>query len=282
MPRRQPPSLPLEPAQAEATSAPPSARALLHTAHVQVGRGGAPSAKARLARFHRRSQLPGASTNVGEPGTGSASWFPAPSDACSPRRSVRVRGRGRPPSFRPKWAAQTFVPTLGQKISRTRVLHKGEDLSRCLPPDRRFVYKDTDYPWRCVGRVVSGSKIGSGVLIGPRHVLASHVMNWSNLSVSFTAEPVRQHESGLELRHEGLALRQDHERQHGQRRAGLRRPCSLLRSATRWAGWAPGSTTTTGTVSRSGRASATPPTWAAWIVRCSRTRSSSRRRTAAT
>jgi Trypsin len=49
--------------------------------------------------------------------------------------------------------------------------------------------KDTNYPWRCVGRVVSGGKIGSGVLIGPRHVLtASHVMNWSNLSVLFTAD----------------------------------------------------------------------------------------------
>jgi hypothetical protein len=36
--------------------------------------------------------------------------------------------------------------------------------------------------------VISGGKIGSGVLIGPRHVLtASHVMNWSNLSVLFTA-----------------------------------------------------------------------------------------------
>jgi V8-like Glu-specific endopeptidase len=57
-----------------------------------------------------------------------------------------------------------------------------------FPPDRRFVYFDQNYPWRCVGRIVVPGGIGSGVLVGPRHVLtASHVMNWSALAAQFTA-----------------------------------------------------------------------------------------------
>jgi V8-like Glu-specific endopeptidase len=106
------------------------------------------------------------------------------------RRARAAQGKSAIVPFRPKWAAQSSVPIRGPKVSRARVLHKGKELSPLFvfPPDRRFVYADHDYPWRCVGRIVSSGKIGSGVLIGPRHVLtASHVMNWSNLSATFTA-----------------------------------------------------------------------------------------------
>ncbi|MGH2626493.1 MAG: trypsin-like serine peptidase [Anaerolineales bacterium] len=59
---------------------------------------------------------------------------------------------------------------------------------RVASASRARSYNDLDYPWRCVGRVDSGGKGGSGVLIGPRHVLtASHAMDWSNLWVKFTA-----------------------------------------------------------------------------------------------
>jgi len=46
--------------------------------------------------------------------------------------------------------------------------------------DDRLIYRDTSYPWVCVCRIMSGARVGSGVLIGPRHVLtASHVVDWN-------------------------------------------------------------------------------------------------------
>jgi V8-like Glu-specific endopeptidase len=45
--------------------------------------------------------------------------------------------------------------------------------------DNRVVYGDSSYPWGCVCLVRSGARMGSGVLVGPRHVLtASHVIDW--------------------------------------------------------------------------------------------------------
>jgi hypothetical protein len=50
------------------------------------------------------------------------------------------------------------------------------------PEDRR-IYKDTTYPWRSMGRVVTAAGTGAGVLIGPRHLLtASHVIDWTTNS----------------------------------------------------------------------------------------------------
>ncbi|UJH69648.1 serine protease [Ornithinimicrobium sp. INDO-MA30-4] len=46
--------------------------------------------------------------------------------------------------------------------------------------DERRRYNDRRYPWGCICRVVTSAGVGSGILIGPRHVLtASHVVNWS-------------------------------------------------------------------------------------------------------
>lgn len=55
-------------------------------------------------------------------------------------------------------------------------------------PDGRRSYTDASFPWRCVCEVVSGARSGSGVLIGPRHVLtAGHVLDREarTASVSF-------------------------------------------------------------------------------------------------
>ncbi|MGK9230558.1 trypsin-like peptidase domain-containing protein [Inquilinus limosus] len=42
----------------------------------------------------------------------------------------------------------------------------------------RRPYTDASFPWRCVCKVASGARSGSGVLIGPRHVLtAGHVLD---------------------------------------------------------------------------------------------------------
>lgn len=48
-------------------------------------------------------------------------------------------------------------------------------------PDGRRPYYDTNYPWRCLVRITTPRGwAGSGVLIGPRHVLtASHCVDWT-------------------------------------------------------------------------------------------------------
>jgi V8-like Glu-specific endopeptidase len=48
-------------------------------------------------------------------------------------------------------------------------------------PDGRNVYYDESYPWRCLVRITTPRGwSGSGVLIGPRHVLtASHCVDWT-------------------------------------------------------------------------------------------------------
>jgi V8-like Glu-specific endopeptidase len=48
-------------------------------------------------------------------------------------------------------------------------------------PDGRNVYYDENYPWRCLVRITTPRGwSGSGVLIGPRHVLtASHCVDWT-------------------------------------------------------------------------------------------------------
>jgi V8-like Glu-specific endopeptidase len=46
--------------------------------------------------------------------------------------------------------------------------------------DDRHVYNDTNYPWGCVCRIVTAIGVGSGVIVGPRHVLtASHIVDWN-------------------------------------------------------------------------------------------------------
>jgi hypothetical protein len=161
----------------KATAPPPEPLgAPLHTAFIQVDRGQAPAANVRVAPVSTRGRSATwrIDLEVGSPGTDVSVVLPhAERRVVTPALRKRVRGRARPEPLRPKWAAQTFVPTPGPRIPRTRVLRRGKDLDPLLifPPDGRFVYKDIKYPWRCVGRVVSGGKTGSGVLIGPRHVL---------------------------------------------------------------------------------------------------------------
>lgn len=46
-------------------------------------------------------------------------------------------------------------------------------------PDDRFTFSDTAFPWCTCGRVDTAGGWGSGVMIGPRHMMtASHVINW--------------------------------------------------------------------------------------------------------
>lgn len=84
----------------------------------------------------------------------------------------------------PAWSAVRVqpAPALRQDGYRSRVRFRGRELQPVvvLGTDERRTYRDTRYPWGCVCRVVTSVGIGSGVLVGPRHVLtASHVVNWS-------------------------------------------------------------------------------------------------------
>jgi V8-like Glu-specific endopeptidase len=49
-----------------------------------------------------------------------------------------------------------------------------------FPPDQRYLFDDTSFPWCTTGRVDVSGGWGSGVLVGPRHLLcASHMMTWN-------------------------------------------------------------------------------------------------------
>jgi len=48
-------------------------------------------------------------------------------------------------------------------------------------PDDRFTFSDTSFPWCTAGRVDTANGSGSGVMIGPRHLLTvSHIIVWNN------------------------------------------------------------------------------------------------------
>ncbi|MCV0367786.1 MAG: hypothetical protein K5798_11070 [Nitrosopumilus sp.] len=48
-------------------------------------------------------------------------------------------------------------------------------------PDQRYTFSDTAYPWSTVGRVTTSVGSGSGVMVGPRHLLTvSHVIRWNS------------------------------------------------------------------------------------------------------
>ena len=52
--------------------------------------------------------------------------------------------------------------------------------STIFAPENRQVLWDTSYPWGTNGRVTTGNGWGSGVLVGPRHLLTcSHVIVWN-------------------------------------------------------------------------------------------------------
>jgi V8-like Glu-specific endopeptidase len=56
---------------------------------------------------------------------------------------------------------------------------RGNRATTIFPPDNRAVFHDTSFPWSCFGRVDSPGGFGSGVMVGPRHLLTvSHIVQW--------------------------------------------------------------------------------------------------------
>ncbi|MEU5397778.1 trypsin-like peptidase domain-containing protein [Streptomyces sp. NPDC005963] len=83
-----------------------------------------------------------------------------------------------------------FAPQPLPDAQPARVVFAGQEADplRVFNPDGRKTYNDRTFPWRCACRVSSGPRnVGSGVLIGGRHVLtASHVIDWNALTASVT------------------------------------------------------------------------------------------------
>jgi V8-like Glu-specific endopeptidase len=111
------------------------------------------------------------------------------------RASHKQSARKHTDVFRPNWAAQSFqARRAGEAFQHVPMRRrKGAMMDPyygVYPPDQRQVYFPNAYPWRCIGRIFTWTNWaggggwnwwGSGVLVGPRHVLtAGHVCPWGS------------------------------------------------------------------------------------------------------
>lgn len=100
------------------------------------------------------------------------------------------------PAFRPAWVKRSPAPR-EIKLAPPPTVMLGKKKVKPMfvyPPDGRRMYNDLSYPWGCICRITApNGKVGSGVLVGPRHVLtASHCVDWT----SRTPERVEVHYVG--------------------------------------------------------------------------------------
>jgi V8-like Glu-specific endopeptidase len=108
---------------------------------------------------------------------------------------------------RPDWVSSVVRPRKPPRPSPPRILmHHGRAVQPLLvfAPDDRRTYHDWNYPWGTICKVVTAVGWGSGVIVGPRHVLtASHVVDWS----SNGAGSVEVHRSGGTVRARSVIIR---------------------------------------------------------------------------
>lgn len=88
-------------------------------------------------------------------------------------------------AFCPENAIQDFNPKEDKKGAKKvkfidrETFMKAEGSRTIFGTDQRKVYNSTAYPWRCIGRVETALGYGSGVMIGPRHVLTcAHIIDF--------------------------------------------------------------------------------------------------------
>ena len=83
------------------------------------------------------------------------------------------------PQLEERRRVRPFIgPRAGLQLGR---LQPGEfQATTIFPPDQRYLFDDTSFPWCTTGRVDVTGGWGSGTLVGPRHLLcASHMMTWN-------------------------------------------------------------------------------------------------------
>lgn len=99
----------------------------------------------------------------------------------------------------PEWFGIRASPERAVVPNAPKVFVRGieaKPLTLFSPEDRR-IYHDQSYPWGTICRVVTAAGAGSGVIVGPRHVVtASHVVDWSGN----TGGTVEVHRSGASVR----------------------------------------------------------------------------------
>lgn len=77
--------------------------------------------------------------------------------------------------------AELRTPPFFEAFPGGRREKAGFQATTVFPPENRFVFNDTSYPWSTCGRVDTPLGSGSGVMVGPRHLLTvSHVIQWNN------------------------------------------------------------------------------------------------------
>lgn len=99
----------------------------------------------------------------------------------------------------PKWFGARPIPERAALPETPRIFNKGKEASplTMFSPEDRRIYNDLSYPWGTICRVITAAGAGSGVIVGPRHVLtASHVVDWAGN----TGGTVEVHRSGASVR----------------------------------------------------------------------------------
>ncbi|MFD2571866.1 trypsin-like serine peptidase [Spirosoma soli] len=81
--------------------------------------------------------------------------------------------------FNPKVKLEPKRDAKPKFIDREEFMGGTVGVETIFSPDQRQVFNDTNYPWRCSGRVDSPLGFASGVMVGPRHLLTcSHIVDW--------------------------------------------------------------------------------------------------------
>lgn len=87
------------------------------------------------------------------------------------------------PPMIPRWFGVRPTPCKARTPKPPRVILNGSDVNplTVFSPEDRRIYHDISYPWGTICKVVTSAGTGSGVIVGPRHVLtASHVVDWNS------------------------------------------------------------------------------------------------------
>lgn len=72
-----------------------------------------------------------------------------------------------------------LTPRFPAGLARTDGDEERGDPTAVFTPEDRQIFSDTAFPWCTCGRVDTANGWGSGVMVGPRHIMtASHVVNW--------------------------------------------------------------------------------------------------------